>query len=754
MEPKLLRYFILSFSVLSSVMAYYIRMAYPVLPVNEPWYFTYVVSAFCFALFVLSFINPFRSKLQIILYTFKITVSSWFIVITAVNNFAPDYAYTLFFVLFVIGLVFSNSKHFALFYAYSFVLLLVLSMFFPSSEIIKPIYLITIFLAGIMIYFRLRTREQVQEKLEKYRMDSVAILENSLGIFFYIDTDYKIICFNKLAFEQYKIYLNKEIKSGDMIFDLLSFKDHLFFHKSIDAALKGEVIREEYEIEFDNGLNYWAEIVLLPVFSETKQIKGVSITVVDIGQRKKAELEIRKQNLFLETLLNTINSPIFYKDRNGVYIGCNKAFEEFFGFSKDQIIGKTAKDISPPELAEMYHQSDIDLIETGGSHNYESYVKSLNGGEVRNVVIYKSALLNEEGTPNGVVGFMLDITEQKKMQDALRLSEERFRDMADTLPSLIYESDTNGNITYFNKVAFEYTGYDLKDYEKGIPLLQMFPENEKLRAIENAREALKGEPVGVEEFNLLRKDGAILPVLINTVPVVIDNKVVGRRGVVTDISSIKFAEEKIKSSLKEKEILLREIHHRVKNNLQVIISMLRLQTKNIADAKTIEVFREAQNRVNSMSLVHDKLYKADDFSRIDLVEYVNDLVASIKKSYFVNNNEISIRCNVDNFTLNIDSSIPLGLMINELLTNCLKYAFPSKKGEIVITIKKTNTNKILLSVKDNGVGIKENVDFENASSLGLRLVNMLVTQLNGDLRVTSDNGTEFIVIFQEYFGRE
>lgn len=753
MEPKLLRYFILSFSVLNGVGTYFYRMAYSSIPVNDPWYLSYVVSAFCLALFVLSFINPFREKLQIILYIFKISVISWFIVVTAVNNFAPDYAYSLIFVLFLLGLMFANSTYFALFYAYSFLLLLGCSMLYPSYEIVKSTFFLIYCSSGIIMYFILRSRENMQFNLEKFKMDSSVILENSLGIFFYVDKHYKIISFNKFAAEQYKTYFNKVIKSGDLVFELISRKDQLFFRKHIDAALKGEVIREEYELEFDNGLKYWAEIVLLPVYNEIKQIRGVSVTVVDIAQRKKAELEIKKQNLFLETLLNTINSPIFYKDRNGVYNGCNKAFQEFFGFPKDQIVGKTATDISPPELAEIYRQSDSELIENGGRHSYESSVKSSDGTQ-KNVIIYKSALLSEEGIPSGTVGFMLDITDQKKMENALRMSEERFRDMADNLPLLIYESDKNGNVTYFNKIGLEYTGYEHQDYENGLSLQEMFPQEEKQRAYENAIKTMQGEPVGIEEFNLLRKDGTILPVLINTVPVMVDSMVVGRRGVVTDISSLKIAEEKIKSSLKEKEILLREIHHRVKNNLQVIISMLRLQSKKITDAKTLEVFREAQNRVNSMSLVHDKLFKADDFSRIKLTEYVNDLVASIKKSYFVNNDKITIGCDIDDFTLNIDSSIPLGLMINELLTNCLKYAFPSENGEIVITIKKTISDKILLSVKDNGVGINENVDFENASSLGLRLVNMLVTQLNGDLRVTSDNGTEFIVIFQEYFGRE
>lgn len=754
MKLGYLRYFILSFVVLNSIGTFLCKKYYPGLLVAEPGYVAYLVSGISLLLFGLSFFNFFKKNIKALLYVFEIMVSTWFILITAANYFSPDYAYSLIFVFFTMGVFFTNSRHFALYYVYCCLLLLLCLIRFPSTEIIKPTYLFVVFLTGIVLYVRLRVREDEERKFEKYRMDSTAILENSLGIFMYIDTHYRLVSFNKYAQEQYKLNFNKEIKSGDFVFDLISDKNQPFFRKNIDLALKGETVRDEYEMEYENGMNCWMEIVLLPVFSDAKKLKGVSITAVDVSKRKKAEFRIKKQNLFLETLLNTINSPIFHKNKYGVYKGCNKAFQDFFGLSKEQIIGKTAMEVCPSELAESCSQSDAEILETGDSKSFESYVKS-SDGTLRNVMIYKSALFNYKGTPNGVVGFVLDVTEQKKMEYALRLSEERFRDMADTLPSLIYESDTKGNVTYFNKVAYEYTGYEHQDYEKGLSLLQMFPEEDKQRALENSLKTMQGAPPGVEEFKLLRKDGTILPVLINTVPVIVDGKVIGRRGVVTDISSIKYAEEKIKSSLKEKEILLREIHHRVKNNLQVIISMLRLQTKKIVDPKTLEVFREAQNRVNSMSLVHDKLYKAEDFSRIKIVEYVYDLVASIKKSYFVNDDRILIRCNVDDFTLNIDTSIPLGLMINELLTNCLKYAFPSdRKGEIVVTIRKTNSNKILLSVKDNGVGINEGVDFENSNSLGLRLVNMLVTQLNGDLRVTTDKGTEFIVIFNEYFGRE
>jgi two-component sensor histidine kinase len=217
-----------------------------------------------------------------------------------------------------------------------------------------------------------------------------------------------------------------------------------------------------------------------------------------------------------------------------------------------------------------------------------------------------------------------------------------------------------------------------------------------------------------------------------------------------DITERKRAEEKIQAALIEKEILLREIHHRVKNNMQIISSLLRLKSKYIKDKKYRILFEESQNTIKSMSLIHEKLYKSKDMSNVDFKEYIIDLVNGLFLSYGVNRSVITSRIDIENVFLGLDFAIPCGLIINELITNSLKYAFPDgRKGEIKIAFSKINENIYELFVGDNGVGIPENIDVGNTESLGLRLVSMLVNdQLEGGMDLKRNKGTKFRIIFK------
>jgi two-component sensor histidine kinase len=216
------------------------------------------------------------------------------------------------------------------------------------------------------------------------------------------------------------------------------------------------------------------------------------------------------------------------------------------------------------------------------------------------------------------------------------------------------------------------------------------------------------------------------------------------------------AEEQIKASLKEKELLLKEIHHRVKNNLQVISSLLNLQSKGIQDASTMEMFRESQNRVRSMALIHEKLYRSDDLSRIDFGEYVRNLAAFLVRSYRANTGPIALTVNAHDTYLGIDNAVPCGLIINELVSNALKHAFspggdrPSsedKENEIHIELRCDQDDCLTLVVADNGVGFPTDLDFRNTQSLGMQLVNTLVNQLRGTVELVSHGGAQFKITF-------
>ena len=247
-----------------------------------------------------------------------------------------------------------------------------------------------------------------------------------------------------------------------------------------------------------------------------------------------------------------------------------------------------------------------------------------------------------------------------------------------------------------------------------------------------------------------------------------------------EITETKLMEDKIKTSLKEKELLLHEIHHRVKNNLQIISSLLRLQSRYINDKETLKIFQESQNRVMSLAMIHEKLYKSSNLVEINFAEYIKDLTANLFYTYKISSMDIQLIINIDNILFDIETAIPCGLIINELVTNSLKHAFPqymrkpsnekfntqiSTSGSSDIQIATANTsdhikiNKItvnlnevdgnfILSIADNGIGLPNNFDFKNTASLGLQLVTSLVDQLDGSITLNKTRGTIFKITFK------
>ncbi|NJD51721.1 MAG: HAMP domain-containing protein [Candidatus Methanoperedens sp.] len=210
----------------------------------------------------------------------------------------------------------------------------------------------------------------------------------------------------------------------------------------------------------------------------------------------------------------------------------------------------------------------------------------------------------------------------------------------------------------------------------------------------------------------------------------------------------KIANEQIQKSLQEKEVLLREIHHRVKNNMQIISSLLLLSSQNIEDKKFIEILADSQSRINSMALIHEKLYQSENLGQINFNEYINDMASNLLNSYGKGN--VKLEQDVENCPINIDSGVTCGLIINELITNSLKYAFPDgRKGIIKIVFKSIGSNRFQLSIKDDGIGIPKDLDIRKTKSLGLHLVTALAeNQLQGELILNRDRGTEFQINFK------
>ena len=220
----------------------------------------------------------------------------------------------------------------------------------------------------------------------------------------------------------------------------------------------------------------------------------------------------------------------------------------------------------------------------------------------------------------------------------------------------------------------------------------------------------------------------------------------------TEIAERQQAEAQITASLKEKEVLLKEIHHRVKNNLQIISSLLKLQSRAIKDQHILSIFNESQSRIRTMALIHENLYQSSDLSRINFAEYIHKLAANLFRSYDTSSSLIEAVVNVADIFLEIDVAVPCGLMINELVSNSLKYAFPHQtSGRIQIDMYAKGDQSYQLIVSDNGIGLPTDLDIENTNTLGLQLVVSLVEQLEGQLKIKRQPGTKFEITFTVKF---
>ncbi|HEY9653749.1 MAG TPA: histidine kinase dimerization/phosphoacceptor domain -containing protein, partial [Coleofasciculaceae cyanobacterium] len=215
-----------------------------------------------------------------------------------------------------------------------------------------------------------------------------------------------------------------------------------------------------------------------------------------------------------------------------------------------------------------------------------------------------------------------------------------------------------------------------------------------------------------------------------------------------DITEQKQAEKLIKASLKEKEVLLKEIHHRVKNNLQIVTSFLQMQSRRTQEIQALEILRDSKNRIASIALVHEKLYRSENLANINFGQYIPDLTTHLFDTYNISSDTVKLKINVADISLPIDRAIPCGLIINELVSNSLKYAFPhNRHGKIQMDFYSNPDDTLTLTIRDNGIGIPEEFDIETTHSLGLTLVQGLVEQLEGTFELVRNRGTEFKITF-------
>jgi len=529
---------------------------------------------------------------------------------------------------------------------------------------------------------------------------------------------------------------------------------------------------------------------------------GIAQVLTNVALRESLERsEVRSR-----AILDAIPDLMFRLSRDGVYLDYKADNEDELYVPGKSLIGNNVRDILPPELAELTVQRTQETLDSGEPqiHEYQlSVPKGVRDYEARLVV----------SGDDEVLAIVRDVTDQKLAWEKekeyvhsltflqrtamgfveLPSEDDIYQFIGEKLKELLPDSVVT--IATFDKASRYFTVRAVLGLGKVVKtvtgLLGESPVGISVKAVDEVERGLAdGKLVRLpDDFHLLSggkvSDRAARTIrrILNlgpgyTMGFIRDGELFGnaicflKKGVTLenwDVVRIfvnqasvalqrRQAEEQIKASLAEKEVLLKEIHHRVKNNLQIISSLFNLQSDHVESEQSLKTLRASQSRIRSMALIHEKLYQSEDLARVDFAEYTRDLANHLFRMYEAGAYGISLEINIDNVLLNIDKAIPCGLIINELVSNSLKYAFPTggirnkhseHRGKISIDLHRNNNSKFTLVVSDNGIGFPADLNFRETESLGLQLVETLTDQLEGYVELDRESGTTFRITFED-----
>lgn len=445
----------------------------------------------------------------------------------------------------------------------------------------------------------------------------------------------------------------------------------------------------------------------------------------------------------LKALINLSSDIITVLSPSGVILYESDSIEKMLGYSKNELIGQNAfRFVHKDDLRRVYSDFNKGLI-TPGKPIITSY-RFLKADGTYSYL--ESAGTRYEGSAGeNIVIISRDVTARiESEKNVSRLSAA-----VEQSSNTIVITDINGKIEYVNKKFEDLTGYSKKEAINQNPNV--------LRSAETPDEIYKDlwttiltGKVWEGDLKNRKKSGEEYWERIKITPVIdVNDRITNFIAIKDDITEEIIKDKKLEQSLKDKEIMLKEIHHRVKNNLQIVISLLNLQSASVDDLKLKNQLTISQNRVRSMALIHQHLYRSTELSKIDMEEYLKSLSSQLLVSYADHKDAVSFLINANNIMFTIETAVPFGLLVNEIITNSLKHGFPQgRNGNIKITLKESGENEYELEYYDDGVGIPLNIINGHVVSFGMHLIEMLVSQLEGSIELIPSDGTKYKINFR------
>lgn len=513
------------------------------------------------------------------------------------------------------------------------------------------------------------------------------------------------------------------------------------FEKTIKERRKtGSIVNRNVTKKGDVIYCEWYNSYL---FDNSGELVSVYSLAVDVTQKIEAKNRSQQSKQSYIDLFNSISDAIYLVNEEGIILSANEGIKLIYGYDIEDLIGRHYSILSAPGKFSEKQFLDIESEELHqGSVKFEGWGKKANGEVFPTEILINSGVYFEQEV---LIVIERDISGRKNAEEELKKREHLLSELFNTSPLGIALLNSHNEVIEINKGFEELFGYSYEEII-GLELDRVIVPEEFM---EFAR-SLTDTPY-VEEVVTQRKTklGKLVDVIIYAVPIIIDEKMLYKYGIYVDISDRKKTEEQLRASLKEKEVLLAEVHHRVKNNLAVITGLLELQSYTTQDESAHKVLRDSQMRIHSIALVHEKLYGNDDFAEIGIQNYIEELSNTVENTMEIESAPVEIQFDLDEVNLPVTQAIPCGLLLNEVLTNSFKHAFVGKKeGKIFVSFKKKES-KLIFKICDNGVGFEQRDLKKGRNSLGMKLIRTLSKQLGAEMKISTENGTIFEFTFEK-----
>lgn len=533
---------------------------------------------------------------------------------------------------------------------------------------------------------------------------------------------------------------------------LLKIRSGILYHDPEDrdgiisaVRERGFILNYHTQMKRKNKEIIWVNMSIQPI--EIHDASFLLSMMTDITLLKNAENAIRESEKKLNNIITHSHEMYYIHSIDHVLSYVSPQCEVLFGYKeKEMMICWTDLTTDNP-INKLGFEATQRAIDTGiRQQPYLLELKHKNGSRLW-VEIDESPLKDEKGNVIGVVGALRDISREHLARQALQESEEKYRTLFENAGQSIIYFSPEGRVISLNKVACDYLQIFPQEFVGKTPV-EIYGDEFGHKYEARIRKALKNDRTSHYEDHIRMPEGNKWFLSCYSGIRNAEGEMIGVQIISSDITERKQAENDISRNLREKEVMLQEIHHRVKNNLNIIVSLLHLQQSRITSRAQLETaFEDSINRIRSMALVHEKLYGSTEFSVINFKEYIQEMVKDLLTAY---NMEESVQLDLQlaDVLLTINYAIPCGLILQELISNSCKHAFRDvKSGKLTISLRKDNSGQVELTVADNGIGLPIDLDIRHTTSLGLQLVDILVRQMKGSLEIRREQGSAFLITF-------